>query len=164
MNLPMGYDLVSNQKRTLLMPYEDLWRRERKIMHQILNVGQLATFEQFQDIESSALLYNYLQSPDKWWKAHANFSGSIIMSVVFGRRTHLEDPNMAASLAVSEEFVQFLEPGRALVDVFPFLLKVPWAKSLQPWRWYGDDLYRRTRKLVLSCSPTYDVWGTQLIT
>jgi hypothetical protein len=145
----MGYDLASNKKRALLMPYGDLWRRERKIMHQILNVSQQTSFEPFQDIESRALLYNYLKSPDKWWKAHGTFSGSIILSVVFGRRTDLDDPNMAASLAVSEEFVQFLQPGRALVDVFPFLLKVPWAKSWQPWRWYGDDLYRRTRKLVV---------------
>lgn len=115
-------------------------------MHQILNVNQQTMFEPFQDLESKALLYNYLKSPGDWWKAHGAFAGSIIMAVVFGRRAGLEDPNLLASLAVSEEFVQFLAPGRAVVDIFPFLMKVPWLKSLQPWRWYGDDLYRRTTK------------------
>lgn len=146
MNLPMAFDLVSNGKRTLLMPYGDLWRRERKVMHQILNVNQRTIFEPFQDIESKALLYYYLQDPNDWWRAHGTFSGSVIMSVVFGRRAGLDDPNMKASLSVSEEFVPFLTPGSAFVDIFPFLAKIPWFKALQPWRWYGDDLYRRTAK------------------
>lgn len=146
----MAYDLISNQKRTLLMPYGNLWRRERKIMHMILNVNQQTSFEPFQDLESRALLYHYLQNPNNWWNAHGTFSGSIILSVVFGRRASLDDPNLAASLAVSEEFVQFLAPGRAVVDILPFLMKIPWFKNLQPWRWYGDDLYRRTRELVIT--------------
>ncbi|KAI8310664.1 hypothetical protein K4K61_000347 [Colletotrichum sp. SAR11_59] len=145
MNLPMAYDLVSRGKRTLLMPYGDLWRRERKVMHQILNATQRNIFEPFQDLESKALLLNYLERPDEWWKSHGAFSGSVIMSVVFGRRAGVDDANLSDSLAVSEEFVEYLMPGRAIVDHFPFLADIPWFKSLQPWRWYGDDLYKRTR-------------------
>lgn len=52
------------------------------------------------------------------------------MSAVFGRRTGLDDPNIKASPEVSEEFVQFLSPGRGVVDIFPFLMKIPWYKSL----------------------------------
>lgn len=147
MNFPMAFDLVSNQKRTLLMPYGDLWRRERKVMHQILNVNnQKKLFQPFQDIESKTLLYNYLQDPDCWWQAHGTYSASVIMSVVFGRRSVIGDANMEASLKASEEFEHFVEPGRAVVDIFPFLTKIAWFKSLQPWRWYGDDLYRRTTR------------------
>ncbi|EQB51192.1 cytochrome P450 [Colletotrichum gloeosporioides Cg-14] len=145
MNLPMAYDLVSRGKRTLLMPYGDLWRRERKVMHQILNATQRNIFEPFQDLESKALLLNYLERPDEWWKSHGAFSGSVIMSVVFGRRAGVDDANLSDSLAVSEEFVEYLMPGRAIVDHFPFLAEITWFKSLQPWRWYGDDLYKRTR-------------------
>ncbi|KAH0438512.1 cytochrome P450 [Colletotrichum camelliae] len=145
MNLPMAYDLVSRGKRTLLMPYGDLWRRERKVMHQILNATQRNIFEPFQDLESKALLLNYLERPDEWWKSHGAFSGSVIMSVVFGRRAGVDDANLSDSLAVSEEFVEYLMPGRAIVDHFPLLADIPWFKSLQPWRWYGDDLYKRTR-------------------
>ncbi|KAF5518693.1 Cytochrome P450 monooxygenase patI [Colletotrichum aenigma] len=145
MNLPMACDLVSRGKRTLLMPYGDLWRRERKVMHQILNATQRNIFEPFQDLESKALLLNYLQRPDEWWKSHGAFSGSVIMSVVFGRRAGVDDANLSDSLAVSDEFVEYLMPGRAIVDHFPFLADITWFKSLQPWRWYGDDLYKRTR-------------------
>ncbi|RKK12166.1 hypothetical protein BFJ66_g10945 [Fusarium oxysporum f. sp. cepae] len=147
MNLPMAHEVVSQQNRTLLMPYGDLWRRQRKVMHQILNSNQQNIFHPFQDIESKALLANYLERPEHWYRAHGAFSGSVIMSVVFGRRAGLDDQNMQDSLSVSEEFVNYIAPGRALVDHFPFLIKIPWFKSLQPWRWYGDDLYRRTRRI-----------------
>lgn len=146
MNLPMAYELISHRNRTLLMPYGDLWRRERKIIHQILNTNQQDIFQPFQDVESRALLANYLAHPETWYRAHGTFSGSVIMSVVFGRRAGLDDKSMRDSLAVSKEFVGYLAPGQALVDHFPFLAKIPWFKSLQPWRWYGDDLYRRTRR------------------
>ncbi|KAJ0268738.1 hypothetical protein COL940_013107 [Colletotrichum noveboracense] len=141
----MAYDLVSRGKRTLLMPYGDLWRRERKVMHRILNATQRNIFEPFQDLESKALLLNYLERPDEWWKSHGAFSGSVIMSVVFGRRAGVDDANLSDSLAVSEEFFEYLMPGRAIVYHFPFLADITWFKSLQPWRWYGDDLYKRTR-------------------
>ncbi|KAH7117183.1 cytochrome P450 [Dactylonectria estremocensis] len=147
MELPMAYDLASRGYRTLLMPYGDLWRRERRVMHQILNINRLNVFEPLQDVESKTLLWNYLQTPDSWWKAHGTYSGSVIMSVVFGRRAGLNDLNLKASLAVSDEFVEYLMPGRVLVDHLPFLTKIPWLKSLQPWRWYGDGLYQRTRKV-----------------
>ncbi|KAF5981717.1 cytochrome p450 [Fusarium bulbicola] len=145
MSLPMASDLLSNQKRMVLLPYGDSWRRERKVMHQILNGTNAPEFEPYQDVESKTLLFNYLSNPQAWYKAHSTYSGSIIMSVVFGRRADLEDANLCESLAVSEQFVQYLVPGRAMVDHFPFLTQFPWLKGLQPWRWYGDALYRRTR-------------------
>ncbi|KIX08808.1 uncharacterized protein Z518_03465 [Rhinocladiella mackenziei CBS 650.93] len=74
-------------------------------------------------------------------------SSRVVMSVVFGRRSKLDDPELAELLGTAEEFVQYLIPGRALVDSMPFLTKIQWLKSWQPWRWYGDDLYRRTRHI-----------------
>lgn len=144
--LPMAHNLASGEKRILVMPYGDLWRRERKIMHQILNNTKKRIFEPFQDIESRALLYEYLHEPDLWPRSHLRYANSVVMSVVFGRRTSLKDPSLLELLHNSEEFVQYLMPARSLVDVFPFLAKIPWLKAWQPWRWYGDELYRRTRK------------------
>lgn len=149
-NLAMAHDLISNGKRTLLMPYGDLWRAERKIVHQILNVSQKSIFEPYQDIESRALLYQYLHNPESWHIAHGRFSNSVIMSVVFGRRSKLDDSNLMALLKNAGEFVPYLMPGRALVDILPFLTKIPYLKSWQPWRWYGDSLYKRTARYVTS--------------
>lgn len=148
-NLAMAHQLISSGNRILLMPYGDLWRRERKIMHQILNVNQKAIFEPYQDIESRALLFEYSRLPHLFWSSHARYANSVVMSVVFGRRSKLDDPELKELLGTAEEFVQYLIPGRALVDVVPWLVNIPWLKVWQPWRWYADDLYKRTRRCVV---------------
>lgn len=91
----MANDLVSRGNRMLLMPYGDLWRRERKMMHQILNSSQLKNFEHFQDNQSAILMLDYLTEPQKWHVAHGRFSNSIIMSYLFGKPTELDDPRTA---------------------------------------------------------------------
>lgn len=144
MNLPMAFDLVSGGKRTLLMPYGDLWRKERKIMHQILNTTQKEIFAPFQDLESRALLFRYLERPGEWWRLHGLYANAIIVNVVFGKRPHETDPDLLALFQTTSEFVKYLIPGNSIIDLLPFLIKIPWFKPLQPWRWYGDDLYRRT--------------------
>jgi hypothetical protein len=147
--MPMAQDLATGGKQLLLMPYGDLWRRERKVMHQILNNTQSRMFEPYQDVESKALLLEYARRPEDWWKANSSYAASIIMGVTLGRRAKPDDENVKAALGVAEELIQFFTPGRAVVDLLPFLAKIPYFKSLQPWRWYGDDLYRRTTEYAL---------------
>ncbi|KAI5920400.1 cytochrome P450 [Camillea tinctor] len=142
--LPMAHDIVSGGKRMLLMPYGDQWRRQRRIMHQILNSSQRRTFEPFQDIESKALMYHLLTQSTPWYLCLGRFSNSVIMSVVFGRRTELNDPHLSAVYRAQEEFVPYLMPGSSIVDTFPLLANLPLLKRLQPWRRKGDDLYQRT--------------------
>lgn len=159
-NLVMAHQLISDGKRILLMPYGDLWRRERKIMHQILNVNQKAIFEPYQDLESRTLLFQYLKTPHLFGEAHARYSNSIIMSVVFGRRSKLEDPDLVELLGTAEEFVKFLIPGSSFVDMLPWLASVPCFKAWQPWRWYADDLYQRTRRYEIElCRSTWSPLG-----
>lgn len=141
MQFPMASDLVSRGNRLLMMPYGDLWRRERKMMHQILNSSQLKNFEHFQDTESALLMADYLREPEKWYLSHGRFANSIIMSFLFGKPSELDDPRIAELLKTSEEFVKFLAPGTTLVDAFPFLAKIDFLKSCQPWRWKADALY-----------------------
>lgn len=137
----MASDLVSRGNRMLIMPYGELWRRERKIMHQILNSSQLKNFEHFQDNESALLMSDYLRGPQEWHIAHGRFANSIIMSFLFGKTSELNDPRTAELFKTSEEFVKYLAPGTTLVDAFPFLAKIDFLKSCQPWRWKADTLY-----------------------
>jgi len=140
----MAQELLSQGHRMLLMPYGEDWRRQRKVMHQILNNTQHSIFEPCQDVESRALLYQYLRNPEAFAQATERFANSVIMNVTFGRRTEIGDPDLAVLLENFGEFVKYLSPGRSVVDVIPVLGRLTWLKSLQPWRWYGDRLYRRT--------------------
>ncbi|KAJ5801987.1 uncharacterized protein N7503_004437 [Penicillium pulvis] len=142
----MAHSIISGEKRMLLMPYGDMWRRQRRVMHQLLNSSQKTVFRAFQDLESKALMADLLEKPDRWYLSVARFSNSVIMSVVFGRRTALGDPEISALHRAQEEFVPFTMPGASVVDSFPFLAKIPYLKRLQPWRRKGDDINRRTTR------------------
>jgi hypothetical protein len=123
-------------------------------MHQLLNSSQKPIFRAFQDLESKALMADLLDKPDKWHLSMARFSSSVIMSVVFGRRTALGDPDILAVHRAQEEFVPFTMPGASVVDSFPFLAKIPYLKMLQPWRRKGDEVNRRTTRYADQTVPT----------
>ncbi|TKX24249.1 cytochrome P450 monooxygenase-like protein 20 [Elsinoe australis] len=144
MDFPMANELVSRGNRILLMPYGDLWRSERKIIHKILNSTQMSHFEPFQDVESRVMLLDYLQSPEGWFRAHGRYSNSVIMSFLFGKRSNSDDPHVMDLYKTSEAFVQYLMPGKSIVDAFPILARITFCKCLQPWRWTADVLYERT--------------------
>ncbi|SCO39815.1 related to cytochrome P450 [Fusarium fujikuroi] len=146
-NLPMANDLISGKKRFLFMPYGSDWRRTRKEMHLILNNTKSNLFEPYQDMESRALLYHYLNHPEKWWEANARYANSIIMGVIYGRRSDLGDEDMANLLSNLAKSTRYAMPGQSLVDICPWLLKVPIPKSWQVWRWWGDALHQSTRKV-----------------
>ncbi|KAL1879645.1 hypothetical protein Plec18167_004107 [Paecilomyces lecythidis] len=148
-NLPMAHRIVSGEKRILLMPYGDAWRRQRKMMHKVLNSSQQGIYKPFQDLESKALMYQLLVQPETWYLWLGRFSNSVIMSVIFGRRTHPGDVNLSAVYSAQEEFVPYMMPGASIIDAFPILEKASFLKSFQPWRRKGDDLYRRTKKAFL---------------
>lgn len=126
------------------MPYNDRWRMLRKIMHNVLMARQQDAFMPFQDLESRHLCWDYLQHPDRWWSANGRYANSVIMSVVFGRRSILDDPDIAELFDTVEAFLENQQPGVNIVDGFPFLAKLP--EKLQWWRPRGDAIFEKTFK------------------
>jgi len=122
-------------------------------MHQVLNLSQQSIFKPFQDLESKALMYELLVQPEKWYLSFGRFSSSVILSVVFGRRTNHGDPTFLNIFKTQEDFVPYTMPGASIVDSFPFLANIPIWKKLQPWRWKGDEIYDRTLRYVFLSRP-----------
>ena len=133
---------MSGGGRLVLMPYDDRWRKTRKVMHQILSTRQRDTFQKFQDLESKHLLYEYLHDTDRWFSANGRYANSIIMSVVFGIRSKLNDPEVVKLFETAEMFLEQQQPGVNIVDGFPVLAKLP--NSLQWWRPKGERLFAYT--------------------
>jgi len=140
----MASEIISGNFRMLLMPYGDRWRRARKVMHQILNTQQADKFQVYEDLESKRLLLDYLREPDKWYFANQQFSNSVILSIVFGRRSVLGDPHTIELLENNEVMTRNIKPGANLVDGFPWLAELP--KVLQWWRPRGEAIFRKTRE------------------
>ncbi|UPK94134.1 hypothetical protein LCI18_005069 [Fusarium solani-melongenae] len=142
---PMTQTIMSGDSRIVLMPYNEQWRMVRKILHQILGPKQQDVFKPFQDLESKNLCWDYLEKPDRWWAANARYANSVIMSVVFGRRSLLGDPEVAELFDTIELFLENQQPGANIVDGFPILDKLP--KSLQWWRPRGTKIFETTLKV-----------------
>ena len=142
--MPFVQDLMSGGKRIVLMPYNDKWREIRKIMHSILNSKQMNQFAGYQDLETKQLLWDYLKQPDLWFKANQRYTNAVIMSVVFGRRLLIDDPNLSPLLRQAEEMIKHLQPGSTLVDTFPVLARLP--SWMQWWRVGGLRLYEESRR------------------
>jgi hypothetical protein len=130
------------------MPYNDRWRMLRKIMHNVLMARQQDVFMPFQDLESKHLLWDYLEKPDRWWSANGRYANSVIMSVVYGRRSVLDDPDVVELFETLELFLENQQPGVNIVDGFNFLKRLP--NSLQWWRTRGDAVFHKTFRCVVS--------------
>jgi cytochrome P450 len=140
---PFASGLLSNDCRMLLMPYGERWRLLRRILHSVLNKQMMPTFAPFQDVESRHLLWDFLDSPQQWHLGTQRFANSVIMSVVFGKRMKLEDPDVRELFDTSNELILALQPGANLVDSLPVLAKIL-PKPLQWWRKRGERLHDKT--------------------
>ncbi|KUJ13362.1 cytochrome P450 [Mollisia scopiformis] len=140
---PMTQGIMSGNSRIVLMPYNERWRLLRKIMHQILSQRQKEIYKPYQDLESKNLLYDYLHKPDRWFAANGRYANSVIMSVVFGTRSDLDNPDVVELFETLELFLENQQPGMNLVDGFPILDRLPHA--LQWWRPRGQRIFEKTR-------------------
>jgi len=141
----MTQDIISDGNRIVLMPYNERWKKLRQVMHTVLS-RQSDIFKPFQDLESKHLCWDYLHNPDRWWSANGRFANSVIMSVVFGRRTILDDTDVEDLFKTIELFLENQQPGVNIVDGFPVLAKLP--KRLQWWRKRGEAIFELTRRYV----------------
>ncbi|KAK9630670.1 hypothetical protein V6Z96_001952 [Aspergillus fumigatus] len=64
------------------------------------------------------------------------------MSVVFGRRSLLDDPDVAELFETIELFLAEQQPGVNLVNAFPVLANLP--RFLQWWRPRGERIFQKT--------------------
>jgi hypothetical protein len=112
-------------------------------MHNILSTRQEDLYKPFQDLESKHLLWDYLHTPDRWFSANGRYANSVIMSVVFGRRSLLDDPDIVELFEAIDLFLEAQQPGANIVDAFPILAKL--YKPLQWWRRRGERIFEKTR-------------------
>ncbi|EOD43911.1 putative cytochrome p450 protein [Neofusicoccum parvum UCRNP2] len=141
---PMAQDIMSGGCRMLLMPHCARWRAQRKIMHAILNGRSAeANFVPYQNLEARQLLHDYLEAPAQFYRANQRFANSVILSVVFGRRARLDDPELQELFESVEGLLEILfDPFKGICDSLPWLARLP--ECLQWWRPAGEQYFQKT--------------------
>ncbi|KEP46961.1 cytochrome P450 family protein [Rhizoctonia solani 123E] len=131
-----------------MLPYSDLWRRQRRRMNEWLNVRAVRKFDVLQQDEARLLLGRLLDipaSPRLFEQVkHQLFftTGSATFKLAYGYQFKSDqDPFFLSAVEVIEILFQATIPGNFLVNAFPILSYVPdwfpgtsWKDTARKWR------------------------------
>lgn len=129
--MPVASGLVSRRMRSLLLPTKE-WLEPRRLMHHLLSGSALKQYGEWQTLESTQMLAEYLYHPDRWYSHHYRYANSVVHRIALGERLEASSENLANLQRLVAEFVGSI--GSSVVDWFPVLDRL--LPLLQPWRGY----------------------------
>lgn len=126
-NSVMGGTLVGREQTAIIfMKYGPKWKQTRQLIHGWLSQRALTKYVPMQALCSYRLMQNLLDDPDHFAEHIRNSAGSIILKLAYGLDCKsYDDPWIAMSEEVQQITAIATEPGRWLVDSFPWLRFVP---------------------------------------
>lgn len=130
--LPMSSELLSHNLRPILLPYNDLWRKGRKLMHSLASESVAPTYEPVQMRESFWLLKDLLADPNNYETWFERFSAGVVLQLAYDKTVETGDePIVRDILEVVHTLERVISPGAYLVDTFPILMWLPngWLRS-----------------------------------
>lgn len=135
--LPVSSGILSLDKRSLLLP-QDLWREPRRAQHWLLNNTTLQQYGEWQELESTQMIAEYLLQPERWYRHHYRYANSVAHRIVLGERLIKSSKELVDMQNVSTFFVRNLY--KSIVDWFPDLTRLP--RFLHFWRPHWEKLSR----------------------
>ncbi|KAK2757315.1 hypothetical protein FQN54_004829 [Arachnomyces sp. PD_36] len=132
---PISSGAVSRDSRSLLLP-PPKWTEQRRVMHILLSGTVLKKYGEWQELESTQLMAEYLYQPERWFSHHYRYANSVVHRIALGERLVKSSQELQDLQNVVTQFVGSI--GTAVIDWFPQLAKLP--KFLQPGRKYWDEI------------------------
>ena len=83
----VGQTLISGGYRLVLMPYDNGWRKARKMIHHLLNIKTAVNYIPFQELELRQMLADLVKRPGKYHDHVRRYSTSLVTSITFGWRS-----------------------------------------------------------------------------
>ncbi|RDL41436.1 Uncharacterized protein BP5553_01415 [Venustampulla echinocandica] len=108
-----------------VLPYGDVWRQHRRMMHNAVGMQAVRAHRPFQDNEVKVMIRDLLQTPEQFVKAIERYSVSVVSCIGFGRRVDQSDDSVAQMALTFMEGVDLVIPGLFLMESIPFLLQLP---------------------------------------
>ncbi|KAK2042897.1 cytochrome P450 [Colletotrichum somersetense] len=120
--------MVGAENLTVLLPYGDRFRVQRKKMGRIIGSRtSAAQYNKLQEAEVGHLLVHMLKEPDQYLKHLKREAGSLILKMIYGYSVEQfkEDPLVQLIDETNEKLIVAFVPGNFLVDIFPLLRYIP---------------------------------------
>jgi cytochrome P450 len=139
--LPMAAQLLSDNLRPVLLPYNDVWRKGRKLMHSLTNVSVAPSYESTQLLESTRVLYDLVRSPEHYERWFERYASGLMLRLAYGKTIETgEEAYVKRIINVVHHVERIASPGAYLVDTFPVLMYLP--KWLAPFKREGERLHK----------------------
>lgn len=154
--LPMAVQLLSDNLRPLFLPYSDLWRKERKLMHHLTMTSAAVSYQPVQEEESIRMLRDLIRDPQNYERWFERYAAGLIMRLAFGQTIYTgEEPSVRRILAVVHTVERVASPGAYLVDTLPILMYLP--SFLAPFKREGARLHAEELDLFRSLQSSVDL-------
>uniref|UniRef100_A0A1Y1K2G7 Cytochrome P450 n=1 Tax=Photinus pyralis TaxID=7054 RepID=A0A1Y1K2G7_PHOPY len=136
-----AHNLSGFGKYLSLRPYDDSFRRQRKVVHQQL--GTKALVEQYravQEEEVGRLLLRLLEDPQNLWQSIKTKAGAIILKITYGYTVQQRkiDPLVKLIEEMMTRASKALVPMSYAVDLLPALRHIP--------AWFPGASFQRVAK------------------
>ncbi|KIK45782.1 hypothetical protein CY34DRAFT_77296 [Suillus luteus UH-Slu-Lm8-n1] len=125
--LPMSGELVGWKDSLPFLPYGDLFRQQRKNLHRVIGSrAAMGVYNEIEEAETHQFLKRVLAKPDRLQGHVRHTVGAIVLRISHGYEVkENDDPFIDLANRVTANGSEATEPGAFLVDILPFLTKVP---------------------------------------
>ncbi|KAJ7825773.1 cytochrome P450 [Mycena olivaceomarginata] len=143
-------ELVGYKDSLPLCEYGDAFRKQRKLISEILGPRNSASWRTLEETKLKSFLRDLLQEPQFFRRDIHRSVASIIYDITHGYTVlKHDDPILALAKEADNNFVHAIAPGAYLCDVFPILQYIP--------EWTGVQFKQDARKFRAIVEAVRDV-------
>ncbi|KAG1745676.1 cytochrome P450 [Suillus lakei] len=155
--LPMGGELVGMKDSLPFLPYGDRFRRHRKNFHRVIGSrAAVDAYNEIEEVETRRFLKRVLAKPDELQEHIKHTAGAVILRISHGYEVkENDDPFVDLANRVLVNGSQATAPGAFMVDILPFLAKVPawlpgagFKRIAREWRETLEEMVSAPHKFV----------------
>ncbi|KAG2360788.1 cytochrome P450 [Suillus spraguei] len=125
--LPMAGELVGWKDSLPFLPYGDRFRQQRRNFHKVIGSrAAVDVYNEIEEVETRRFLKRVLAKPDQLQEHVRHTACAVILRISHGYEVkENDDPFVDLANRVTEHCSQATAPGAFMVDILPFLAKVP---------------------------------------
>ncbi|KAG2033225.1 cytochrome P450 [Suillus americanus] len=155
--LPMAGELVGWKDSLPFLPYGDRFRQQRKNLHRVIGSrAAVDVYSNIEEVETRRFLKRVLAKPDQLQTLVRHTAGAIILRISHGYEVkENNDPFVDLADHVINNGSQAAAPGAYVVDILPFLAKVPawfpgagFKRIARKWRETLEEMVSAPHNLV----------------
>ncbi|KAL1742772.1 cytochrome P450 [Schizophyllum fasciatum] len=124
-SMSMG-ELAGWKRTTVMHPYDDVWKLQRRYLHQTLGSrAGLRKYDELREAAAARFVKGLLDDTQSLEEQCHIFTSDVMLRIAYGYKSVGHDPMIQMAEKALQSSSEFTSPGTWLVDVLPILQYVP---------------------------------------